>query len=72
MPRAEPTERLRKLEESQARLVAEIQRVKGRAAQEARKRGYPPEDFNRGNGVGSGPAGRMARGAIAGGDGSVS
>ena len=38
MPRAEPTERLRKLEESHARLAAEIQRVKGRAAQEARKR----------------------------------
>ena len=38
MPRAEPTERLRKLEESQARLVAEIERVKGRSAQEARKR----------------------------------
>ena len=38
MPRAEPTERLRKLEEAQARLNAEIQRVKGRAAQEARKR----------------------------------
>ena len=38
MPRAEPTERLRKLEESHARIAAEIQRVKGRAAQEARKR----------------------------------
>ena len=38
MPRAEPTERLRKLEEAQARIAAEIQRVKGRAAQEARKR----------------------------------
>ena len=38
MPRAEPTERLRKLEESQARIAAEIQRVRGRAAQEARKR----------------------------------
>ena len=38
MPRAEPTERLRKLEESQARLRSEIQRVRGRAAQEARKR----------------------------------
>ena len=38
MPRAEPTERLRKLEESHARIAAEIQRVKGRAAQQARKR----------------------------------
>ena len=38
MPRADPTERLRKLEESEARIRAEIQRVKGRAAQEARKR----------------------------------
>ena len=38
MPRAEPTEILRKLEEAQARIAAEIQRVKGRAAQEARKR----------------------------------
>ena len=38
MPRADPTERLRKLEESEARIKAEIQRVRGRAAQEARKR----------------------------------
>ena len=38
MPRSEPTERLRKLEEAQARIAAEIQRVKGRAAQEKRKR----------------------------------
>ena len=38
MPRAEPTEILRKLEEAQARIAAEIQRVKGRAAQEKRKR----------------------------------
>ena len=38
MPRAEPTERLRKLEEAHARIAAEIQRVKGRAAQQARKR----------------------------------
>lgn len=38
MPRAEPTEKLRKLEESQARIAAEIQRVRGRAAQKARKR----------------------------------
>ena len=38
MPRADPTERLRKLEKSAARIRAELQRVKGRAAQEARKR----------------------------------
>ena len=38
IPRADPTERLRKLEESEARIRAEIQRVRGRAAQEARKR----------------------------------
>ncbi len=38
MPRAEATERIRKLEESRARINAEIQRVKGRAQQEERKR----------------------------------
>ena len=38
MPRAEPTDRIRQLEESRARINAEIQRVKGRAQQEERKR----------------------------------
>ena len=38
MPRAEPTEKIRKLEENRARINAEIQRVKGRAQQEERKR----------------------------------
>ena len=64
MPRAEPTERLRKLEEAHARIAAEIQRVKGRAAQEARKTRHPPKDFGRGAAARSGAAGRMAGGAI--------
>ena len=34
MPRAEPPERIRKLEENRARINAEIQRVKGRAQRE--------------------------------------
>ena len=38
MPRAEPTDRIHQLEESRARINAEIQRVKGRAQQEERKR----------------------------------
>ena len=38
MPRAEPTDRIRQLEESRARINAEIQRVKGRAQQAERKR----------------------------------
>ena len=38
MPRAEPTDRIHQLEESCARINAEIQRVKGRAQQEERKR----------------------------------
>ena len=38
MPRAEPTDRIRQLEESRARINAEIQRMKGRAQQEERKR----------------------------------
>ena len=50
MPRADPTERLRKLEKSAARIRAELQRVKGRAAQEARKRDtFVPQDFGRGD-----------------------
>ena len=38
MPRAEPNARVKKLEEAQARLNAELQRARGRAAQEKRKR----------------------------------
>ena len=38
MPRAEPTDRIRQLEESRARINAKIQRVKGRAQQAERKR----------------------------------
>ena len=38
MPRAEPEARVKKLEEAQARLNAELQRARGRAAQQARKR----------------------------------
>ena len=38
MPRANPQERLRKLEEKQARVTAEIQRVKARQRQNQRKR----------------------------------
>ena len=48
MPRAEPTERLRKLEESHARIAAEIQLVKGRAAQQARKRDTHRKILDRG------------------------
>ena len=38
MPRANPQERLRKIEEQQARLKAEAQRLKARARETARKR----------------------------------
>ena len=38
MPRAEPEARVKKLEEAQARINAELARAKGRAAQEKRKR----------------------------------
>ena len=38
MPRANPQERLRKIEEQQARLKAEAQRVKARAREAERKR----------------------------------
>ena len=38
MPRANPQERLRKIEEKQARLKAEAQRVKARAREAERKR----------------------------------
>ena len=38
MPRAEPEARVKKLEEAQARLNAELQRARGRLAQEKRKR----------------------------------
>ena len=38
MPRANPQERLRKIEEKQARLKAEAQRVKARARETERKR----------------------------------
>ena len=38
MPRANPQERLRKIEEKQARLKAEAQRVKARARESERKR----------------------------------
>ena len=38
MPRAEPEARVKKLEEAQARLNAELARARGRAAQEKRKR----------------------------------
>ena len=38
MPRAKPADRLRKLEEQRARINAEIQRVRSRESQEARKR----------------------------------
>ena len=38
MPRAEPNARVKKLEEAQARLNAELQRARGRLAQENRKR----------------------------------
>ena len=38
MPRAEPNARVKKLEEAQARLNAELQRARGRAATAARKR----------------------------------
>ena len=34
MPRAEPNERIRKLEESRAQINAEIQRVRARESQE--------------------------------------
>ena len=38
MPRAEPHARVKKLEEAEARIRAELQRARGRAAQEKRKR----------------------------------
>lgn len=38
MPRAEPNARVKKLEEAQARLNAELQRARGRLAQEQRKK----------------------------------
>ena len=38
MPRAEPEARVKKLEEAQAMLNAELQRARGRLAQEKRKR----------------------------------
>ena len=38
MPRANPQDRMRKLEEQRARINAEIQRVKGREQQAERKR----------------------------------
>ena len=38
MPRAEPNARVKKLEEAQARLTAELQRARGRLAQEQRKK----------------------------------
>ena len=38
MPRAKPADRIRQLEEQRARINAEIQRVRSRESQEARKR----------------------------------
>ena len=38
MPRANPEDRMRKLEEQRARINAEIQRVRSRESQEERKR----------------------------------
>ena len=38
MPRAEPNARVKKLEEAEARIRAELQRARGRAATAARKR----------------------------------
>ena len=38
MPRANPSERIRKLQEKQARVTAEIQRAKARQRQNQRKR----------------------------------
>ena len=38
MPRAEPNARVKKLEEAEARIKAELQRARARIAQEARKR----------------------------------
>ena len=38
MPRAKPEDRIRQLEEQRARINAEIQRVRSRESQEARKR----------------------------------
>ena len=51
MPRAEPTEKIRKLEENRARINAEIQRVKGRGAARGAETGDAAEDSGGGDGV---------------------
>ena len=63
MPRAEPTDRIRQLEESRARINAEIQRVKGRAQQAERKR-ETRQDFGRGDGAGLAERGEWLEGRL--------
>ena len=72
MPRAEPTDRIRQLEESRARINAEIQRVKGRAQQAERKRETRRKILVGVNGAGPGGARGVAGGATEGGAGALS